>query len=173
MSRSPYRFLKTANINESGILDETKIEFCKPCKGAIKPKHGAVLVAKDGGVPGLGECCIYEESNKQGVTDYISAGVLCLEFADEQERNYVFGILKSQHFKEFIDGVTPGGSTIRHSKLLTLAYEVPWSEDVVKRQVVADLVANLIDKERRIAVKNRDIDTLMGYYRQGQVATAL
>ena len=159
MPRSPYLFLKTVNINESFILDETKVEFCKPCKGAIKPKHGVILVAKDGGAQGLGECCIYEA--RQGVSDYISAGVLCLEFADEQERNYVLGILKSRHFKEFIDGVTPGGSTIRHSKLLTLEYEVPWSENIVRRQAVSDIVANLIDMERLIVTKNSTIDTLI------------
>jgi|GEM_PF-6688853 hypothetical protein len=117
------------------------------------------LIAKDGGGDGLGECCIYE--SKHGVSDYISAGVLSLEFTDEQERNYVLGILKSKHFKEFIDGVTPGGSTIRHSKLLTLDYDVPWSNDVAKRQAVADIVANLLDKERSIVTKNNTIDTLI------------
>lgn len=159
MPLSPYRFLKTVNINESFILDETKVEYCKPCKGAIKPKKGTILVAKDGGAQGLGECCIYEGGI--GVTDYISAGVLCLEFDDEQTRNYVLGILKSRHFKEFIDGVTPGGSTIRHSKLLTMDYEVPWSANPAKRQVIADIATNLIDMERYIATKNKTIDTLI------------
>jgi len=159
MPHSPYRFLKTVNINDPFILDETKVEFCKPCKGAIKPKHGAILVAKDGGAQGLGECCVYE--GREAATDYISAGVLCLEFDDEHDRNYVLGILKSMHFKEFIDGLTPGGSTIRHSKLLTLDYEVPWSQDAAKRQTVAEIVANLIDKERRIAEKNSVIDKLI------------
>ncbi len=159
MPKSPYRFLKTVNINESSILDETKIEFCKPCKGAIKPKNGSILVAKDGGGQGLGECCLYEENT--GASNYISAGILCLEFHDDQDRNYVLGVLKSQHFKEFIDGATPGGSTIRHSKLLTLDYAVPWSGNSARRQTVADIVANLIDKERLIVTKNNDIDILI------------
>lgn len=159
MPRSTYRFLKTANIEESLILDETKVEFCKPRAGAIKPQNGTILVAKDGGGQGLGACCVYE--GKRGVTDYISAGVLCLEFGSEQDRNYVLGILKSLHFREYIDGVTPGGSTIRHSKLLTLDYELPWSQNAAKRQAVADIVANLIDKERLIAAKNTQIDTLI------------
>lgn len=159
MPFSPYRFLKTVNINESFILDETKVEYCKPCRGAIKPKQGSILVAKDGGGQGLGECCIYE--GIKGLTDYISAGVLCLEFDDEQTRNYVLGILKTRHFKEFIDGITPGGSTIRHSKLLTLDYEVPWSANTARRQAIADITTNLIDKERHIATKNKIIDSLI------------
>ncbi len=73
----------------------------------------------------------------------------------------VLGILKTKHFKEFIDGVTPGGSTIRHSKLLTLDYEVPWSVDAIKRQGISDIVSNLIDKERQIASKNKIIDQLI------------
>lgn len=156
MPRSPYRFLKTVNINDSIVLDETKIEYCRPTIGAVKPKCGAILVAKDGGGQGLGECCVYEA--RTGFTDYISAGVLCLEFHDQDLRNYVLGMLKSAHFREYLDGVTPGGSTIRHSKLLALNYEVPWSDDITKRKAVSDLVSTLIDMEQQIATKNVAID---------------
>ncbi|MHC1679295.1 MAG: hypothetical protein AB9886_02065 [Candidatus Cryosericum sp.] len=159
MPRSPYRFLKTGNINGSYILDDTKVEFCKPCKGAVKPQSGSILVAKDGGIPGLGECCLYETKN--GTTDYISAGVLGVEFHTEQDRNYVLGVLKSLHFKEYIDVATPHASTIRHSKLLILDYDVPWSQNVDKRNAVSDLVADLLDKERLIAAKNTRIDALI------------
>jgi hypothetical protein len=159
MPKSQYRFLKTVNINDLVILDETKIEYCKPCKGAITPKAGSIFVAKDGGGQGLGECCVYEPQN--GITDFISAGILSLEFKDTNERNYVLGILKSLHFKEFIDGKTPGGSTIRHSKLLSLEYDVPWSNDASKRLAITELVENMIHKERLIASKNKEIDQLI------------
>ncbi|HKI52604.1 MAG TPA: hypothetical protein VJ987_00660 [Anaerolineales bacterium] len=169
MPKSTYRFLKTVNISESYCLDETNIEFCKRCSTAIKPKNGALLIAKDGGTQGLGESCLYQET--PGLTDYISAGILCLEFSDELERNYVLGVLKSKHFKEYIDAITPGGSTIRHSKLLTLDYSLPWSESDIKRHAVANLVANLIDKEEKIKAKNLRIDHLIASELSGGLVT--
>ena len=159
MSKSHYRFLKTVNINELFILDETKNEYCKPCKRAVVPKAGSILIAKDGGGHGLGECCVYEP--KEGIIDFISAEILSLEFIDTHERNYVLGMLKSLHFKEFIDGGTPGGSTFRHSKLLSLDYDVPWSNDELKRQNIAELVENMIHKECLIESKNVEIDKLI------------
>ena len=154
MPHSQYRFLKTANISSSLLIDETVIEFCKMSTKAVKPCDGSILVAKDGGGQGLGECCIYE--SRPGVIDYISDGILCLEFENDADRNYVFGILKSRHFKEYIDSATPGGSTLRHSKLLTLDYPIPWSEDTEKRQTISELVGRLLDNERTKKAMFRD-----------------
>lgn len=159
MPHSSYRFLKTANITESFTFDETGVEFCRPCKGVVEPHDGAILIARDGAGQGLGECCVYNA--REGITDYISQHILSLEFTNEQDRNYIFGVLKSPHFREYLDGVTPGGSTIRQSGTLIMDYELPWSQDSAKRQIVADIVASLLHKERLITAKNVAIDELI------------
>src|ERR1700719_2009093 len=91
MPRSPYRFLKTVNITDSFVMDEAKTEFCRPSTRAVRPKGGSIILAKDGGGQGLGECCVYHAG---AFTDYISAGVLSLEFEEAETRNYVLGMLK-------------------------------------------------------------------------------
>jgi hypothetical protein len=156
MPHSSYRFLRTANIAESFTLDETGVEFCRPCSRIVEPHDGAILIAKDGAGQGLGACCVYNA--REGITDYISQHILSLEFSNDQDRNYILGVLKCPHFREYVDGVTPGGSTMRQSGTLIMDYDLPWSQDSVKRQVVADIIASLLHKERLITAKNIAID---------------
>jgi hypothetical protein len=148
MLKSEYRFLKTVNVTQSFLIDEATIEYCKPLNSK-NPQKGDILIVKDGGGEGLGEVCYYGLDNEQN-KDGVSAGVLVIN-VKETLRFYVLGILKSQHFKDFINLNTPEASTIRHAKKAALSYNVPFPSlnnhaqpDLVIRYISL-LVQNLID----------------------------
>lgn len=162
--KSSYRFLKTVNITDKIIIDETSIEYCIPV-GTRKPKQGNIFIVKDGAGSGLGEVCYYHLDNKKGY-DCISAGVLSIDVRIEH-RFYVLGILKSQHFKDFVNLNTPEGSTIRHSKKIALEYFITFPTvknnkrpDDIQRYLSL-LVQNLIDKEIQFNNKNSLIDNII------------
>lgn len=150
MKKSQYRFLKTVNISNNFCLDESSIEYCKP-DNKIFPQKDDILIVKDGGGNGLGQICIYNKDNRNHL-DSISAGIITLNVKEEW-RYYVLGILKSNHFKEFVDLNTSQGSTIRHSKLVALQYKIPIptpkNNPNLKafEELVSCLVQNTIDKE--------------------------
>ena len=160
--KSNHRFLKTVNITEKIIIDETSIEYCIPIS-TRQPKKGNIFIVKDGAGQGLGEVCYYNIDNKEGL-DSISAGVLSIDVKDDY-KFYVLGILKSQHFKDFVNLNTPEGSTIRHSKKIALEYPVsfpttkntPYPENI--KTYVSLIVKNLISKEEEFNRKNVLIDT--------------
>lgn len=164
LPKSDHRFLKTTNINRNFQIDEKNIEYCTPNFKA-NPKKNNILIVKDGGGDGLGEVSIYPYDNKNN-KDSISAGIIAIELK-ENIRNYVFGVLKSNFFKNYIDLNTPQGSTIRHSKMVALDFNVPFPTDKnnEKPKLVEDfvsvLVQNIIDKENEIGVKNNEIDKLI------------
>lgn len=160
MKKSIYRFLKTVNISSKLTTDTSSIEFCMPNK-LSKPKLGDILIVKDGAGDGLGEVAYYNIKNNK--TDSISAGLLGIEI-EEQNRYYVLGILKSKHFKSFIDINTAQGSTIRHSKLVALDYPISFpsiknypTPDLIE-EYVSLIVQNIIDKEEQVESKNKEID---------------
>tara|TARA_B100000674_G_C37948246_1_gene965988 strand:+ start:395 stop:1915 length:1521 start_codon:yes stop_codon:yes gene_type:complete len=164
MPKSKHRFLKTVNLSNNFVLDETNIEYCKP-ENKIFAKKNEILIAKDGGGNGLGETCIYQYDNIDNL-DSLSAGIIAIK-VKEEKRNYVFGFLKSQHFKDFVDLNTAQGSTIRHSKLVSLDYQIPFPtknnnpnpENIEK--LVSLIVQNIINKEEQIKAKNKQIDYLI------------
>lgn len=161
LPKSDHRFLKTTNINRNFQIDEKNIEYCTPNIKA-NPKKNNILIVKDGGGDGLGEVSIYPYDNKNN-KDSISAGIIAIELK-ENIRNYVFGVLKSNFFKNYIDLNTPQGSTIRHSKMVALNFNVPFPthKNNEKPKLVEDfvsvLVQNIINKEEQIKEKNNFID---------------
>ncbi len=163
--KSKYRFLKTVNISNSLCFDEASIEFCNPQKNH-NPQKDDILIAKDGGGDGLGEIALYNKENKDN-QDSISAGIIAIQIKKEY-LYYILGILKLNHFKNFIDLNTAQGSTIRHSKEIALKYQIPFPtaknnkspKDIEK--FVSLIVQNIIDKEEQIKAKNEKIDFLIG-----------
>ena len=164
MPKSQHRFLKTANISKNFLLAESTFEYCKPTN-KIFPKKNEILIAKDGGGDGLGEACLYPYENKENL-DSLSAGVVAINIISKK-LYYVFGMLKSQHFKDHVDLNTAQGSTIRHSKLAALDYEIPFPtknnnpEPQKIEQLVSLITQNIIDKEAQIKAKNHKIDELI------------
>ena len=164
MPKSNHRFLKTVNISKNFLLAESTFEYCKPTN-KVFPRKNEILIAKDGGGDGLGDACLYPYENK-GNLDSISAGVLAINIIADK-RHYVFGILKSQHFKDYIDLNTAQGSTIRHSKVESLNYEIPFPtknnhpEPQKIEQLVSLITQNIINKEAQIKAKNQKIDDLI------------
>ena len=164
MNKSKYRFLKTVNISSNFLLEESSVEYCKP-ENKVFPKKNEILIAKDGGGNGLGEVALYPHENKENA-DSLSAGIIAIKIKDEKI-NYVLGFLKSQHFKDFIDLNTAQGSTIRHSKLISLDYEIPFPttknhSNPDKIEVLVSLIVqNIIDKEKQIKLKNKQINELI------------
>jgi hypothetical protein len=73
-------------------------------------------------------------------------------------------LLKSQHFKNYIDLNTAQGSTIRHSKQIAIDYQIPFpsknnhQEPEEIENLVSLIIQNLIDKEEQIKLKNKIID---------------
>lgn len=159
MNKSKIRFLKTNNISNSILLDDSRIEYCIPNNKAVIPNNESILLVKDGGTGGLGEVCLYRKN--KDFKDYISSGIIELKITDAELRYYILGILKSNHFKEFIDNKTSGGSTIRHSKLMSLNYKVPMSFNKEVYKLVSVITQNLVDKELKIKEKNNEINQII------------
>jgi hypothetical protein len=161
MKKSKFRFLKTTNIGRNFLLGEGSIEYCKP-EGKTFPKKNSILIAKDGGGDGLGEVCLYPYSNLEN-RDCLSAGIININIKDKY-LYYVLGLLKHNHFKNFVDINTAQGSTIRHSKLIALEYEIPFpsinnsNSPKLVQKYISDMVQNLLDKESQIRIKNQKID---------------
>lgn len=146
------------------MLEESSVEYCQP-ENKVFPRNHEILIAKDGGGNGLGEVALYPYENREN-TDSLSAGIIAIKI-QEEKRNYVFGFLKSQHFKDFVDLNTAQGSTIRHSKLIALDYQIPFpttanhpSPEKVEN-LLSLIVQNIIDKEEQIKLKNKQIDELI------------
>lgn len=149
MKRSKYRFLKTVNLTDNFGISEESIEYCRP-KNIAHPQLGDILIAKDGGGDGLGESALYNLQNADK-TDSISAGVLGLRIKKE-DKYYLLGFLKSKHFRNFVDLNTPQGSTIRHSKKVSLNYPVPTPKDEKIENLVSLITQNILDKEEQYSV---------------------
>lgn len=166
MKKSNYRFLKTVNITPRFTIDENSIEYCKPTN-SHHPQNGDILIVKDGAGDGLGEVCLYNLLNK-GSNDGISAGILAININSEI-RYYVLGLLKSKHFKDFINLNTPEGSTIRHSKKIALNYPIIYPSKKNNEQpdsiieYVSIIVQNIVDKESQIREKTLRVDEIINF----------
>ncbi|MBK5241680.1 hypothetical protein [Clostridium sp.] len=154
-----FRFIKTGNLSPNKMLvDFTSTQYCKP-NGEIALEDGDILIAKDGGGNGLADTSIYFKLDDSIIADYFCGEVLRIRVKESYNKWYIFAILKSQYFKEFLDGVTPGGSTLRHSKLLALDILIPYSEDKKDEiEYIATLMQNLVDKEIQMNNKINLID---------------
>lgn len=157
--KSKIRFIKTNNISSSYLLDSSRIEYSIPQEKVVSPNHGTLLIVKDGGTGGLGEICLYEK--EEGLKDYISAGIIELNIKDTNLKYFILGVLKSFHFKEYMDCKTPGGSTIRHSKLLSLGYKIPSPKTDDIKNLLSFITQNIVDKEQKIKIKNKEINDLI------------
>lgn len=154
-----YRFIKTGNLVEDRLsLDFSSTQYCKPV-GTDCLEDEDILVAKDGGKGGLGETSIYFKNNNR-VKDFICGEILRLRVKKQYDKWYLLSILKSQHFKDYLDIVTPEGSTLRHSKLLSLDYAVPFPKDQKYVEFVSMLTQNLVDKELQLKTKIKKIDEI-------------
>ena len=156
-----YRYIKTGNLTPHRMLVDLKsVQYCKP-NGLDDLEDGDILVAKDGGSTGLGEVSMYFNLNPN-VTDYFSGEGLRLRINHKYNKWYVFAVLKSKYFKEYLDIVTPGGSTLRHSRLLTLEFELPYDKDNKEMEIeyIGYLVQNLIHKEKILDEKVKEIDKI-------------
>lgn len=156
---SKIRFLKTNNISTSMLLDDSRVEYCIPNNKAVIPSDESILLVKDGGTGGLGEVCLYKKN--KNFKDFISSGIIELKIEDTELRYYILGVLKSNHFKEFIDNKTFGGSTIRHSKLVSLSYKLPMSDNKEVYKLISLITQNLVDKELKIQEKNNEINRII------------
>jgi len=161
MKKSKYRFLKTVNISENYLLDEARVEYCKP-ENKVFPKKWDILIVKDWWWNWLWEVWYYNIDNENHY-DSLSSWIIKVSLKQEK-KFYILWLLKSNHFKTYIDLNTAQGSTIRHSKKISLNYwitlpsinnhEAP--EKIEK--IVSLIVKNLLDKEEQIKRKNEIID---------------
>jgi hypothetical protein len=161
MKRSKYRFLKTVNISDWFLLDEARVEYCKP-ENKIFPKKWDILLVKDWWWSWLWEVWYYNMDNENNY-DSLSSWLIRISVKKEK-KFYILWLLKSKHFKTYIDLNTAQGSTIRHSKQIWLSYEIPFpsknnhEEPEKIENFVSLIVQNLIDKEEQIKRKNEIID---------------
>lgn len=162
MKKSSYRFLKTNNVTSNYYYDQNSIEFCKPFIGN-KPQNNDILIVKDGAGKGLGEVSLYK--NESINNDYISSGLIGIKIKSEK-KYYALSLLKSQHFKDFVNVNTAQGSTIRHSKLIALEYPIsfPTTKNHIKPELIEKYISiltqNVLDKEFQIELKNKQVDNL-------------
>lgn len=165
MKSSRFRFLKTGNMDADYCINDSLVEYCKPPTKNIFPQKNDIFVAIDGKGDGLGEVSLYNKDNSKHL-DTIASGILCLTI-QSQKLYYVLGFLKSEHFKTFIDINTAQGSTMRHSKLISLEYRIPFptkknnnNPDEIE-QLLSVLVRNIIDKEENIKARKKIIDDII------------
>ncbi|EHK2327163.1 TPA: hypothetical protein I9Z31_000963 [Clostridium perfringens] len=164
-----YRYIRTGNISQYRILlNLNPVQYCKP-RGSNDLLDGDILVAKDGGSSGLGEVSFYIKTDSD-ITDYFCGEILRLRVNSEYNKWYILAVLKSKYFKDYLDIVTPGGSTLRHSKLLALNFELPYDEDTRKEDIeyIGKLMQNLIHKERTLEKKVKEIDNIFDCEINGQ-----
>lgn len=157
-----YRFIKTGNLFEPRmIVDFTATQYCKPI-GSDVLQDGDILIAKDGNGGGLGETSLYAKDPNH--VDFICGEILRIRVKQEYDKWYILAALKSKYFKEYMDIVTPGGSTLRHSKLMALEFGIPFPSDEGNHDVeyVSALVQNLVHKEQCLNEKRNYIDALLG-----------
>lgn len=156
VKNSQFRFLKTGNIQNDFLIDFNSVEYCKQTKNIVL-QGNEILIAEDGGGDGLGESCLYIKN--PNYTDYLCNGILALRIENEDKRNFIFGFLKSNYFKEFIDNNTPMASTLRHSNGISKKFIIPiYDQNNENHKLLHMLVKNLIDKEHTILLKNKIID---------------
>lgn len=157
-----YRFIKTGNLSPYRLLvDFSSTQYCKP-NGKDVLEDEDILIAKDGGTSGLGEVSIYYKDKNVDV-DYFSGEVLRIRVTSNYDKWFILAILKSSYFKEYLDVVTPGGSTLRHSKLLALDFNVPYPEKTRLDDIkyISLMTQNLVDKEKQMKEKVKLIDELL------------
>ena len=161
MKKSKHRFLKTVNISDWFLLDEARVEYCKP-ENKIFPQKWDILIVKDGWWNWLWEIWYYNLDNENNY-DSLSSWLIRVTIKKEK-KFYILGLLKSQHFKNYIDLNTAQGSTIRHSKRIAIDYRIPFpsknnhQEPEKIENLVSLITQNLIDKEEQIKLKNKIID---------------
>ena len=161
MKKSQHRFLKTVNIWDGFLLYESRVEYCKP-ENKIFPKKGDVLIVKDGWGSWLWEVWYYNIDNENNY-DSLSSGLIRVSLKKEK-KFYILWLLKSNHFKTYIDLNTAQGSTIRHSKQVALDYEIPfptknnYGEPEKIEKLISLITQNLVDKEEQIKRKSEIID---------------
>ena len=161
MKKSKHRFLKTANISDWFLLDEARVEYCKP-ENKIFPQKWDILIVKDGWWNWLWEIWYYNLDNENNY-DSLSSWLIKITIKKEK-KFYILWLLKSQHFKNYIDLNTAQGSTIRHSKQIAIDYQIPFpsknnhQEPEEIENLVSLIIQNLIDKEEQIKLKNKIID---------------
>lgn len=154
-----YRFIKTANLSEDRfLLNYDTVELCKPV-GKVNLRDEDILLAKDGGANGLGEACMYlSDNDSEG--DYICGEILGLRCKDGVDKYYVLAVLKSKYFKEYLNAVTPEGSTLRHSKLLALEFDLPLSKWKEKMEYISYQTQIIIKMEKELKNKIACINSL-------------
>ena len=157
VKNSNHRFIKTGNIQNDFLIDYSTVEYCKNTNNVVL-QGNEILIAEDGGGDGLGESCLYVKDTNY--SDYLCNGILALRIDNKEKRNFIFGFLKSNYFKEFMDNNTPMASTLRHSNGVAKKYLLPlYDGKNNEHKLLSILVENLIDKENQIKSKNSIIDT--------------
>lgn len=96
MKKSKHRFLKTVNISDWFLLDEARVEYCKP-ENKIFPREWDILIVKDGWWNWLWEIWYYNLDNENNY-DSLSSWLIRVTIKKEK-KFYILGLLKSQHFK--------------------------------------------------------------------------
>lgn len=156
VKKSNHRFIKTGNIQNDFLIDYSTVEYCKNTNNVVL-QGDEILIAEDGGGDGLGESCLYIKDTNY--SDYLCNGILALKIDNKEKRNFIFGFLKSNYFKEFIDNNTPMASTLRHSNGVAKRFLLPlYDYNNINHKLLSVLVENLIDKENQIILKNKIID---------------
>ena len=159
MKKSKYRFLKTVNITERCLYEQSNVEFCAKVSN-FSPLTGNIFIVKDGAGDGLGQVAYYIKNDL--FVDFISAGIISVDLKEEHKW-YVLAFLKSKHFRDYINVNTAQGSTIRHSKMVALDYQVPFpvKDGNNTEKYLSDLMCNLLDKEKEINIRRIKIDEII------------
>jgi type I restriction enzyme S subunit len=154
VEESPFHFIRTSAIQQYSNLLRLDRKSVVPIKPrAFKPydlSKGDILYVKDSNI---GECCVvHSDKFKQYM---VSAGLLKVK--PKQYPHYVYAFLKHPIVKKQVELLSPGYSTIRHSKDNILRCKIPFptgdnSEDVIA--YVEQLSKILIQTE--VAIQNRN-----------------
>lgn len=103
----------------------------------------------------VGNVCIYN-----GKKAYYNSHILKLEL-NEEDKFYIFGILKSSYNKEQVDigGSIKGLDNFSEDLLNNTIIPMPKNKDI--KDLVSKIVQNIIDKENKIKEKNNEINQII------------
>ncbi|MDQ3093681.1 MAG: restriction endonuclease subunit S [bacterium] len=160
INESPKKFMRTKALRSDSFLPQLNTESTE----AILPisfignklTQDDILISKDSNI---GEVVILDKDYPNYM---MSGGLNRLNVNDN--KYYIFGVLKTDFFKDQLKRLASRGSTITHAKTLFLDCMIPFPDQKNDQQVInylSDLVKLVISKEKSLTAKKCLIEEII------------
>lgn len=161
ISQSPFQFVRTKGLQRDSFLPSFSPESVIPVlPSSFKNydlKKNDILISKDSNV---GETVILDRDYPHHM---ISGGIYRLPLTSR--KLYIFGLLKSDFFKDQLSCLVPRGTTIKHAKTLFLDCKLPFPNQENNDKVIEyieRLVETIMEQEKIVKKKSDAVNKLIG-----------